>query len=88
MRLLFFILICIAFANIFYSGIVGAGAIGISLLLQIVAVIAYVAYAYTVMEWLHLPLIVGWCAEFVYFSLILIFSIIYMRGARWHSVAI
>jgi multidrug resistance protein, MATE family len=88
LHLLFPILLCIAAANIFYNGIVGSGAIGISLLLQIVAVVAYVAYAYVVMEQLHLPLLIGWCAEFVYFVIILVFSVLYMRGSRWHSVDI
>ena len=88
MPLLFVILLCIAFSNIFYNGIVGSGAIGISLLLQIVAVIAYVGYAYYVMEVMHYPLWVGWCAELVYFMLIFIGAILYMRGTRWHDVSI
>jgi multidrug resistance protein, MATE family len=84
--LLFLFLMTISVANIYYNGIVGAGAIGISLMLQIVAVLAYTAYAIVVMKMLHLSLSVAWCAEMVYFVLILTASMLYMRTTRWHSV--
>jgi multidrug resistance protein, MATE family len=84
--LLFMFLMTISVANIYYNGIVGAGAIGISLMLQIVAVLAYTVYAIVVMKRLHLSLSVAWCAEMVYFVLILVASMLYMRTTRWHSV--
>jgi Na+-driven multidrug efflux pump len=84
--LLFVVLMTISVANIYYNGIVGAGAIGISLIMQIVTVFCYTAYAIIVMKVLHLPLYTAWCAEMVYFVLILVASILYMHTTRWHSV--
>jgi multidrug resistance protein, MATE family len=84
--LLFVILMTISVANIYYNGIVGAGAIGISLIMQIFTVLCYVGYAIVVMKILHLSLHFAWCAEMVYFILILVASVLYMRTKRWHSV--
>ena len=84
--LLFLILMTISITNIYYNGIVGTGAIGVSLTLQIIAVLTYTVYAIAVMRVLHCSLHVAWCAEMVYFAVILLVSLPYMRTTRWHKV--
>ncbi len=86
--LLFVILSFISIGTIFYNGIVGTGAIGVSLSIQIIVVFAYTVYAYLVTEVLHRSLAVAWGAELVYFVLLLLLSAIYMRGNRWHKVSL
>ncbi len=86
MPLLFGMLMVIAVANIVYYTIVGTGAIGVSLIIQIITVFAYTIYAYWATELQHLSLAYAWCAEFVYFGLCIVLSILYLKSNRWRTV--
>ncbi len=86
MPLLFGMLMVIAVANIVYYTIVGTGAIGVSLIIQIITVFAYSIYAYWATELQHLSLAYAWCAEFVYFGLCIFLSILYLKSNRWRTV--
>ncbi len=86
MPLLFGMLLVIAVANIVYYTIVGTGAIGVSLIIQIITVAAYTIYAYWATELQHLSLSYAWCAEYVYFVLCIVLSILYLKSNRWRTV--
>jgi Na+-driven multidrug efflux pump len=86
MPLLFGMLLVISVANIVYYAIVGTGAIGVSLIIQIITVTAYTIYAYWATELRHLSLSYAWCAEYVYFALCIALSITYLKSNRWRTV--
>lgn len=86
MPLLFGMLLVISVANIVYYTIVGTGAIGVSLIIQIITVSAYTMYAYWATELRHLSLGYAWCAEYVYFIICIILSITYLKTNRWRNV--
>ena len=86
MPLLFGVLMVIAVAQMFYNGIVGTGAIRISLSLQAVAVFAYIVYAYSIIHLFPHNLVAAWSSEFVYFFVLLVGAISYMSTDRWHSI--
>lgn len=81
--LLFVISMFCAASTVIFNGLVGVGATNISLLIETVGVISYLSYAYIIINWMNGGLVLAWCSEIIYWSILLIFSIWYMKLGKW-----
>jgi putative MATE family efflux protein len=71
-----------------FSGVTGTGNTRISLLIEVVGVVLYLATVYFVVILLKLPLAVAWTAEIEYFIVIFILSYFYLRKGSWKTKVI
>lgn len=85
LKMLFFIEIGIAAYTIYYNGIVGTGAISVGLIINIVTAIVYVGYIYYMVIYTN-DLLWVWSAEFVFSTVVLLLSMIYLKSERWQKV--
>jgi multidrug resistance protein, MATE family len=74
-------LFCVA--TIYHNSIVGTGHTKTALWIQALATLAYLVYIYIVIKVLNLSLYWAWCGEFVYWTTLLIASILYLRSKKW-----
>jgi Na+-driven multidrug efflux pump len=73
---------------IYFNGLVGTGATNQALVLQIICVIFYLIYIYVVVHILDASLEIAWMAEFYYWVICFILSILYLRSKRWYSIKV
>ncbi len=71
-----------------FSGVTGTGNTRISLLIEVVGVVLYLATVYVVVILLKLPLAVAWTAEVEYFIVIFILSYFYLKKGSWKTKVI
>jgi len=81
--LLAIILVLYSISSAIYYTVIGVGAIGVSLKIQIVAAVGYLLYTYTVVYLIKGNLLMAWTAEFVYWIIILIWSAWYIKSNKW-----
>lgn len=77
------ILMLYAISNGIYYTVIGVGAIRVSLKIQIAAAIGYLLYTYYIVFVVKGNLLMAWSAEFVYWFIILVWSIWYIRSNKW-----
>jgi putative MATE family efflux protein len=65
------------------SSVTGTGNTRINLIIEIIALLFYCAYAYIVLQKLFLSIAWGWGAEWVYWSTMLICSSVYLKSGKW-----
>lgn len=70
-------------ASIWLNAVIGAGNTKVNLAIEIFAITFYTVYVYIILEKLFLSITIGWTAEWVYWSCILIPSYLYMRKGNW-----
>lgn len=85
LKMIFFVEIGIAAYTIYYNAIVGTGAITVGLLINIITAIIYIAYVYYMIMTTE-SLLWVWSAEFVFSTIVLILSVIYLKSNRWQKV--
>jgi Na+-driven multidrug efflux pump len=76
-----------SFSAIYFNGLVGTGATGIGLLLQVVCVVIYLIYVFAV-NFFKMGLNAAWASEFLYWILIFVASFYYLRSRRWEAIDI
>ena len=86
--MVYFILLLSAMYTIYFNGIVGVGAIKASLTIEAIAVVLYVGFVYSVVEYLNGGLLFAWSSEFVFAGFILITSFFYIRSKHWYRIKI
>lgn len=87
LKLLFFIEIGIAAYTIYYNAIVGAGAIFVGLIINIIAAVLYVSYIYYMVT-MKGELLWVWSAEFVFSFIVLMLSMFYLKSNRWKKLSL
>ncbi len=85
LKMLFFVQIGIAAYTIYYNAIVGTGAISVGLIINIITAVIYIGYIYYVIMTTE-SLLWVWSAEFVFSSIVLVLSVIYLKSNRWQKV--
>ncbi len=75
-------------STVVFNGVVGTGNTLVNLTTEICCVGAYLIYCYFVIYKWQSPLYLCWGAEFVYWSSLLLFSVIYLKSGRWKNKAI
>lgn len=75
-------------ATVVFNGVVGTGKTLVNLTMEICCVGAYLVYCYIIIERMRSPLWLCWGSEFVYWTSLLLASIVYLRSGRWKGKAI
>ena len=74
-----------ALANIYFNGISGTGNTQAALGLEVGVQIFYALYIIVVGMMLRAPVDVCFTTEVIYYSLMLTFSVIYLKKAKWQN---
>jgi multidrug resistance protein, MATE family len=72
-------------ANIWLNGVTGTGKTKMNLLIEIVAITAYLAYSWVFMKVHYISLAMAWSNEVVYWSTIFIMAFIFLKSGRWKT---
>lgn len=71
-------------ATVWLNAVTGTGQTKMNLLIELSAVICYLAYTYYVMIRWHLSLPMAWTNEFIYWAVIFAISFGYIKNGRWN----
>ena len=85
LRVVSFALLIMSIATIWLNAVTGTGQSKINLAIEFVAIIIYIIYAYTTIEYLQLPITIGWMCELIYWITLLIPSYWYIQSKRWRD---
>ncbi len=77
-----------ALSTVAFNAVVGTGNTVINLSIEISSVLIYLIYCYVVIERLRLPLAWAWGSEFVYWTVLLACSAVYLRSGKWKGKVI
>jgi putative MATE family efflux protein len=80
------ILALASIGSIFVNTLSGTGATGFGLLLQAITVSVYLSYIFYLVHFTSLGVYWVWTAEIVYWMVMLILVLLYLRSGRWHDV--
>ncbi|MCW3464311.1 MATE family efflux transporter [Chitinophaga nivalis] len=72
-----------AIAGITLNAVTGTGNTRMNLFIEFTAVVGYMAYCDIVIEKMRSPLHLAWGADFIYWIIILIICVIYLRSGKW-----
>ncbi|WP_455673392.1 MATE family efflux transporter [Phocaeicola sp.] len=78
-------LVIASVANIYFNGISGTGNTQAALILELVTLAIYVAYVFWVGMWMKAPVSVCFSTEVIYYFLLLLCSLIYLKKAKWQN---
>lgn len=73
----------ISMGFILFNGVSGTGKTNVSMLLEIGALIVYLAYSYILLKFFDANVTQIWTAEFVYGLLLIILAYLYLKSGRW-----
>ena len=74
-----------AVANIYFNGISGTGNTQAALWLETSTLIVYGIYIFCVGWWIQAPVSICFTTEILYYTLLLIASLIYLKKAKWRN---
>ena len=72
-----------AIANVTFSGLSGTGNTRTALVFDLIAIVSYFAYSWFIIVYMRLSINWAWTTEFVYWGLLLITSVLYLRSKKW-----
>lgn len=72
-----------AVSTVVFNGVVGTGNTLINLIMEVLCVCTYLVYCYIVIQRMRLGLTWAWVSEFVYWSSLLVASLLYLRTGKW-----
>ncbi len=73
------------FGAVFMNALSGTGATWFGLKLQAICVTIYLGYLFYVTNFTHLGLLWVWAAEVLYWILMIVLVIFYLRSTKWHG---
>ncbi len=76
-------LLLMSIATVWLNAVTGTGQSKINLWIEFFAIIVYIAYCYITIEYLQLPITIGWACELIYWICLLIPSYLYIKSMRW-----
>jgi Na+-driven multidrug efflux pump len=85
-HLMLLILSMATFGSVFVNALSGTGATWFGLRLQAVTLVAYLSYIYAVTNLVRPGLIWVWMAEIVYWTVMIVLVLFFLRSTRWHGV--
>ncbi len=77
------ILIVCSISTVVFNGLMGTGATTMSLMIEAVAVVLYLSYAFYIINVLEKGLGYAWFSECIYWTLLLIFTSVYFYTGKW-----
>jgi len=72
-------------ANIWLNGVTGTGKTKMNLLIEIIAITAYLIYSWIFMKVNFISLAMAWSNEVVYWSTIFIMAFIFLKSGKWKT---
>jgi multidrug resistance protein, MATE family len=81
-------LLIMSVATVWLNGVTGTGNTKINLAIEVFAITAYSVYVYFVLKVWHLPLEWAWASEFLYWTVLLSLSYIYLKSGKWKDKVI
>lgn len=72
-------------ATVWLNAVTGTGKTQMNLVIELAAIVLYLAYIYIVMVKYHLSLTLVWTNEFIYWLTILSIAIWYMQSGKWKT---
>ena len=83
LRIVSIAMLVMSLATIWLSAVTGTGQSVRTLRIETIAIVIYVIYVYTTMEYYNLPITIGWMSELVYWTSLLIPSYLYIKSNKW-----
>ena len=85
LRIVTIALLIMSASTIWLSAVTGTGQSKITLSIEFVAIIIYIIYIYTTLEYFNLPISIGWMSEIIYWISLLLPSYLYIRSNKWKN---
>jgi putative MATE family efflux protein len=85
LRIVTIALLIMSASTIWLSAVTGTGQSNITLSIEFVAIIIYIIYVYTTLEYYNLPISIGWMSEIIYWISLLLPSFLYIRSNKWKN---
>jgi MATE family multidrug resistance protein len=82
-RVISFALVLQSVAAIWLNSVVGTGNSRRNLVTEVIAIVLYCIYVYTILEHFDLPITIGWMSEWIYWIALFIPSYWYMQSNKW-----
>ena len=77
-----------SFSTIWLNAVTGTGNTNINLAIEAITIVVYCIYCFIVLEWLKLPISIGWMSEWLYWIVLFVLSFLYIRSGRWKKKVI
>jgi multidrug resistance protein, MATE family len=81
-------LLLMSISTVWLNGVTGTANTTINLGIEVIAILLYIIYVYLVLRVWHFSLVWAWASEFLYWSIILTLSYLYLRSGRWKKKVI
>ncbi|QEC43747.1 MATE family efflux transporter [Pseudobacter ginsenosidimutans] len=81
-------MVLMSFSTIWLNAVTGTGNTTVNLGIEAITIVIYCIYCFIMMEWLKLPLAVGWMSEWIYWISMFTMSFLYIRSGRWKKKVI
>ena len=88
LRAISFAMLLLSVGTVWLNAVTGTGNSRITFLVEVIAIVFYCSYVYTVLEIWQMGIIWGWLSEVLYWSILFILSWLYIRSGRWRSTVI
>ena len=85
MRVIVVATLIMSLSTVAFNGVVGTGNTLVNLTMEVSCVGSYLVYCYFVINKWHSELYLCWGSEFVYWTLLLVASTLYLRSGRWRG---
>ncbi|MEZ4884616.1 MAG: MATE family efflux transporter [Chitinophagales bacterium] len=85
---LIMIILACSISNVIFNGIMGTGATFFSLVTETFSMFVYLGYAYIIVNALDLGLKFVWGSEFIYWLLLVIIGVAYLKSGKWKKVTV
>ncbi|MBL7784535.1 MAG: MATE family efflux transporter [Chitinophagales bacterium] len=86
--ILIFVIFSCSMSVVVFNGLMGTGAMRLSLLIEACGMVVYLGYAYLIAKIMLLGLPYIWTAEFVYWTVLLVPSWFYLQSDRWREIRV
>ncbi len=78
-------LLIMSISVVWLNSVTGTGNTRITLYTEVFAIIFYCIYVWLVLEKLHLPVMIGWMSEWLYWICLFVPSLLYIRSGKWKN---
>jgi multidrug resistance protein, MATE family len=75
--------VLLSITMIYFNGMLGTGNTSMNLIAECTAIVLYITYIYIVVEHYKMNLAWAWCSEFLYWTVLLLFSLSYLKWGKW-----
>ncbi len=79
-------LLLMSISVVWFNAVIGSGNSKVSLTIELFCITAYCIYVYVILEKLQMSIVWGWASEWIYWSVMLTLSYLYMKYRNWNKV--